>query len=107
MADFFAKNVSLFSSRFPELLNVLNLEEKDFFVGGKIGGKPNPEILLSDSEIEIIPSKIPGVFTAKSGGKLLHSLYNPLREAQMAAEGAKKSKSEISSCAFFGFGLGF
>ena len=56
--------------------------------------------------LEILPSK-QGVFTAKDGGKFLHSSYNPLREAEQAAASAKSSVTECRGCAFFSFGLGY
>ena len=56
--------------------------------------------------LEIMPSK-QGLPTAKEGGKMLHSLYNPLREAEQAARGAKSSITDCYGCAFFSFGLGY
>ena len=111
----FSNNVSLFFKRFAPLADFLGIREEDLFVGGKIGSEPNPEFLLLNEEskekIEIVPSRLSvggeTVFTAKSNGKYLHSLYNPLREADSIAENAKKSLSDVRSCAFFGFGLGY
>ncbi len=106
----FSNNVSLFCGRFSPLLDFLGLRESDLYEGGRIGGEPNREFLLSKDEIEILPSRqvVDGknVPTAKSNGKFLHSLYSPLREADSAAENIKKSNPGSSACAFFGFGLG-
>ena len=55
---------------------------------------------------EIIPSKA-GPLTAKDGGKLLHSAYNPLREAEQAAKSLKDSLKDCEGCAFFSCGLGY
>lgn len=102
--------MSLFCGRFAPLLDFLGISESDLYDGKKVGGSPNPDFLLSKEDIEILPSRqvVGGmpVPTAKSGGKFLHSLYNPIREADAAAENAKKSNPSSSACAFFGFGLG-
>lgn len=93
-----SNNVSLFFKRFSPLAEFLGICESDL---------SNPEYFLSDSEIEILSSKQSGVFTAKQNGKLLHSLYNPIREATQVAENAKKSKENVKACVFLGFGLGY
>jgi len=91
-------------------LDFLGISEADLYEGKKIGGEANPDFLLSKEEIEILPSRqiVDGkpVPTAKSAGKFLHSLYNPIREADTVADNAKKSNPSSTACAFFGFGLG-
>ncbi len=89
MNSIWNKNISLFSQRFPSLakeLNLLNMTEPEFDFW------------------EVLPSKA-GELTAKENGLLLHSAYNPLREAESAV---KTIKSEnIWAAAFFSMGLGY
>ena len=89
--------------RFPELAKMFSLHDESDIP------EDIPAHLLAP--IEILPSR-QGVPTAKDGGKLLHSLYNPVREAEQAARAAKSSVSESGrgeccGCAFFSFGLGY
>ena len=84
--------------RFPELAKMFSLERESDIP------EELPEHLRAP--IEILPSK-QNLPTAKDGGKLLHSLYNPLREAEQAARTAKASISDCDGCAFFSFGLGY
>ena len=55
---------------------------------------------------QILDSK-QGIPTAKEDGKFLHSLYNPLREAEQGAKNAKVSLADSYGCAFFSAGLGY
>ena len=63
--------------------------------------------------VEIFPSKlrIPNSEdffpTAKENGKYLHSAYNPVREAEQAAQTIHKENPDIFGTAFFGSGLGY
>jgi len=103
----FSNNVSLFFNRFSSLADYLGIKKEDLFQNGDINSEiPNSEYVILPSEIEIIPSKVSGVFTAKANGKFLHSLYNPIREAEQIVDNIKKNSPDSKSCAFFGFGLG-
>lgn len=84
--------------RFPELARMFSLHSES-----DIPEELPPHLL---APIEVIPSK-QGLPTAKEGGKLLHSLYNPLREAEQAASAAKKSGTSVDTCVFFSCGLGY
>ncbi len=57
-----------------------------------------------DSELLIEPS-LSGQPTARYRGFYVHSKHNPEREARQLVE--SETKSEASSCVFFGFGLGY
>ena len=84
--------------RFPDLAALFSLKSESDI-------PPDiPEHLMAP--LEIIPSKA-SLPTARENGKLLHSLYNPSREAEQAAQAAKKSVSDSFSCAFFSCGLGY
>lgn len=84
--------------RFPDLAALFSLKSESDI-------PPDiPEHLMAP--LEIIPSKA-SLPTARENGKLLHSLYNPSREAEQAAQAAKKSVSDAYSCAFFSCGLGY
>ena len=84
--------------RFPDLARMFSLNSESDIP------EDIPGHLIAP--LEILPSK-QGILTAKDSGKLLHSLYNPIREAEQAARGAKSSISDCYGCAFFSFGLGY
>ncbi len=84
--------------RFPALAKMFSLEsEADI-------PEDIPSHLLAP--IEILPSK-QNIPTAKDGGKFLHSAYNPLREAEQAAQASHFSVSECFGCIFLSCGLGY
>ena len=85
-------------NRFPALAKMFSLE-REYDIPDEI-----PEHLLAP--IEIFPSKS-GELTARDGGKLLHSAYNPIREAESTARSAHDSISDCEGCVFFSCGLGF
>lgn len=95
MNSIWNKNLSLFEKRFSGLYELYELSKCK---------EELPEELKAP--IEIIPSKS-GTLTAKENGKFLHSSYNPLREADSSADGAKNTSSKITTACFFSFGLGY
>ncbi|MBQ0052263.1 MAG: motility associated factor glycosyltransferase family protein [Treponema sp.] len=101
MNSIWNKNIKNFIQRFPVLAQ-------------NYGFSLQNEALLQDipqeflSPLEIIPSKQPQFFTARENGKCLHSLYNPIREAQQTVQTIhQNTKSEIYGTAFFSSGLGY
>ena len=84
--------------RFPALAKMFSLETESDIPASL------PEHLKAP--IEILESK-QGLPTAKDSGKLLHSLYNPVREAEQAALSAHASVPDCSGCVFFSCGLGY
>lgn len=108
MNEIWQKNITLFLSRFPALAGYLGVGEGSLTVGGG----PNPEYLLSASELEIVPSRRGNMPTARAKdgdgkSRMLHSLYDPVREAEQAADSVKKTNPDSRACAFFSFGLGY
>lgn len=88
--SFWNKNIEFFFERFPALAKRFSIENEpddDYF-----------------SFLEILPSK-KGIPTAKEDGKLLHSFYDPQREAQGVVNEAKSEN--IRAVAFFSMGLGY
>ncbi len=92
MNSIWNKNIALFSQRFPVLAKNYQLEQTDDI----------PADFMAPIEILNSRQNVP---TAKENGKMLHSLYNPLREAEQAADALKKNGKE--TCVFFSFGLGY
>ena len=93
MNSIWNKNLELFYSRFPDLYNLLN----DF-------SSIKTFDLSKVSYISVQTAKN-GEVTAAENGKLLHSLYNPSREAHNAVFTQEvESKSAI---VFYGMGLGY
>ena len=92
MNSFWNKNAELFSRRFPILAAQSRIDSvfADFEAKSEI--------------YEIIPSKT-GILTAKENGILLHSIYNPLKEAEKNVKSARTEN--IFSAAFFSVGLGY
>lgn len=84
MNSFWNSNLSLFKERFPGLAENLNPE-------------PSKDIILEEAKN--------GSMTAKSGSLLLHSKYNPEREAEALADAFESEKHE--NAVFLGFGLGY
>ncbi len=102
---FWKKNIDLFLSRFLELSKTLGLSAESFFLSD---GSANPEILAlgeGEGKIEPLESKKSGVWSAKSCGKLLHSLYDPEREAISSVKSIHSQKTK--ACVFEGFALGY
>ena len=98
MNSIWNKNLTLFIKRFPELAAMFSLSKESDIP------QELPAHLLAS--LEIIPSKS-GSLTAKDVGKLLHSAYNPLREAEQAAMSLRNSVKDCEGCAFFSCGLGY
>ena len=96
MNSIWNKNIELFEKRFPSLYEYFALGQ-----GDKDELPPRFQ-----SPMEVLPAKS-GVLTARENGKLLHSSYNPLREAQGACAEAKKQGSSINAACFFSIGLGY
>lgn len=96
MNSIWNKNISLFIDRFASLADLFGISK---------ASEDLPQELKAP--VEIIESR-QGNKTAKDNGKLLHSMYNPIREAEQAAESAKNNPAKkIHTCAFFGCGLGY
>ena len=96
MNSIWNKNLSLLEERFSGLLDLFGITDID--------RNDIPSEFRAD--MEIFPSKS-GTLTARENGKPLHSNYNPQREADSTAEGAKKSAETINSVCFFSIGLGY
>jgi len=89
--ELFNKNIKLFKSRFLELYKILE---------NSLGNLP--------SDIEIIPTKADSSKkTAKYNNQLLHSAYNPEREAEKLLQGELAKNPKVDVIVFFGFGLGY
>ncbi|MCR4939629.1 MAG: DUF115 domain-containing protein [Treponemataceae bacterium] len=91
--DLYLKNINAFKIRFPELFNML---EASLFPEQKPAPLPDHVSLKKTKN---------GSWTALYEGNLLHSLYNPEREADKlvaAAEG-----KDFSAGVFMGTGLGY
>lgn len=86
--SFWNKNSEIFLKRFSSLAQFFSI-------------KSEPQ---TDDFWEILPSK-KGSVTAKEGGLLFHSLYDPEREAQTLVKSSKKEN--IRAVAFFSMGLGY
>lgn len=84
MNSFWNSNLNLFRERFPALAANLKAE-------------PDKGIILETAKN--------GSVTAKSGSLMLHSKYNPEREAEAIAETFEPAKHEYAI--FLGFGLGY
>lgn len=84
MNSFWNSNLNLFKERFPALAANLTLET-------------SPDLILEEAKN--------GSMTAKSGSLMLHSKYNPEREADTLVESFDSSKHE--NAVFLGFGLGY
>ena len=84
MNSFWNSNLNLFKERFPALAANLTSET-------------SPDLILEEAKN--------GSMTAKSGSLMLHSKYNPEREADTLVESFDSSKHE--NAVFLGFGLGY
>lgn len=85
------KNIQLFYKRFPKLAELYKEQIKSFE--------------NSTSQIWQIKTAKNGEITASENGILLHSSYNPTREAVASVN--QKDILENSTSVFFGFGLGY
>lgn len=83
--DFYLKNFQIIQKRYPKLAEKLS----------KVKDNDSIQIVKSKKEIPI----------AKVDGKLIHSLYDPLKEAQDFI--TSKNIPEGNILVFFGFGLGY
>lgn len=84
MNSFWNSNLNLFKERFSALAANLTSET-------------SPDLILEEAKN--------GSMTAKSGSLMLHSKYNPEREADTLVESFDSSKHE--NAVFLGFGLGY
>jgi len=89
--SFLNKNLTLFKNRFPSLYKTLLPYVENFSI-------PNL------STLEIIKAHS-GDITAKYKGSLLHSAYNPIKEAKTISKTSSLSNAE--TLVFYGFGLGY
>jgi len=87
-------NLKLFNSRFPDLFNIL---EETFQITSFNLETQLPSLLIQTAKN--------GEVTASDNGKLLHSAYNPSREAHNSV--FIPEVQEKTSIVFYGMGLGY
>lgn len=101
------KNIQLFYKRFPKLAELYKEQIKSFENSTQneitSPAERNDEINLA--QIWQIKTAKNGEITANENGILLHSSYNPTREAATSVN--QKGILENSTTVFFGFGLGY
>lgn len=94
MNSIWNNNLKLFNSRFPDLFNIL---EETFQITSFNLETQLPSLLIQTAKN--------GEVTASDNGKLLHSAYNPSREAHNSV--FIPEVQEKSSIVFYGMGLGY
>lgn len=102
MNSFFNKNYSLFEQRFPQFAKILPKEKAFEFANQGI------------EQCTILNAKN-GELTAKFKDKALHSVYNPIKEAENIAvnfESSNRNRKDsqnlnIKNVFFLGYGLGY
>lgn len=94
MNSIWNNNLKLFNSRFPDLFNIL---EETFQITSFNLETQLPSLLIQTAKN--------GEVTASDNGKLLHSVYNPSREAHNSV--FIPEVKEKSSIVFYGMGLGY
>ncbi len=116
MNSIWNKNIALLKERFPSLAEIFQpaiLENFSEQNKNERSSKIYSQNCNLKIPVEILPSKLriqntEDFFpTAKENGKYLHSAYNPVREAEQAAENIHKENPELFGTAFFGCGLGY
>jgi hypothetical protein len=95
------ENISLFSTRFPHLAVSLGVSAHSPEPYGIFSSDKNRQL-----RIKISPAKN-GSPTAEENGSLLHSKYNPEREAEQSVAAAYASQSSVNAGIFLGCGLGY
>ena len=93
MNSIWNKNIGLFKKRFPKLFELLNLKEYDFSKSDEDGDK----IKLFQAK----NSQVSGILN----GLLLHSKYDPGREAKNLL--SKIDEEKCQGIIFFSFGLAY
>lgn len=94
MNSIWNNNLKLFNSRFPDLFNIL---EETFQITSYNLETQLPSLLIQTAKN--------GEVTASDNGKLLHSAYNPSREAHNSV--FIPEVQEKSSIVFYGMGIGY
>ena len=94
MNSIWNNNLKLFNSRFPDLFNIL---EETFQITSFNLETQLPSLLIQTAKN--------GEVTASDNGKLLHSAYNPSREAHNSV--FIPEVQEKSSIVFYGMGIGY
>lgn len=94
MNSIWNNNLKLFNSRFPDLFNIL---EESFQITSFNLETQLPSLLIQTAKN--------GEVTASDNGKLLHSAYNPSREAHNSV--FIPEVQEKSSIVFYGMGIGY
>lgn len=94
MNSIWNNNLKLFNSRFPDLFNIL---EETFHITSFNLETQLPSLLIQTAKN--------GEVTASDNGKLLHSAYNPSREAHNSV--FIPEVQEKSSIVFYGMGIGY
>lgn len=95
----FKNNLSLFRARFPELLKNLEQPAKAFETSVETES-------LFFSDFSFLQARN-GQITAKENGVLLHSAYDPQREAERNITLPKDKEADVSAGVFYGTGLGY
>jgi hypothetical protein len=91
----FRNNLVLFKKRFPALYEIHERE----FARAEISG----ENTASESGMELFAAKS-GALSARENGTLLHSAYDPVKEAEKLMTAVREKPSAV---VFYGFGLGY
>lgn len=91
------KNLNLFNSRFPAIYHILDTQISL--------SCENIEVILPKN-IEILETKS-GATTIKYNGTLLHSSYDPIKEAERLALNLENSIKQEDTFVFNGVGLGY
>ncbi|MBP0978885.1 MAG: hypothetical protein J6P89_12040, partial [Oscillospiraceae bacterium] len=92
----FKNNLSLFRARFPELLKNLEQPAKAFETSVETES-------LFFSDFSFLQARN-GQITAKENGVLLHSAYDPQREAERNITLPKDKEADVSAGVFYGTG---
>ena len=100
MNSIWNKNLSHFRQRFPELAKMM---EKQISLFDEYAGTENEKSLLYPF-LEVFSAKN-GEITARENSLLLHSTYNPQREAENLINSRKDEIKSAKAVVFEGFGL--
>jgi hypothetical protein len=99
--------------RFPQLAGTLyrdidEIEKSGKAISDTTTGEALVTILSAIFPFWEIKTARAGPFTVRENGMLLHSAYDPLREAQNTVLQAQNTKTtDITAAVFFGFGIGY
>ncbi|MGI0528620.1 motility associated factor glycosyltransferase family protein [Treponema socranskii] len=105
MNSIWNKNRSAFVSRFPSLEKMFASEIAEVDAICKDSSNDNPPAIGQPFPFWNIVSAKDGSLSAYENGVLLHSAYNPKREAEQTV--ANSDSEGCRAAVFFGFGLGY